>query len=98
MGEKKKAYKPGHAYTETEWNEADIPPMTDEQLAQARPFAEVFPELAARMERNPGGRPRSQNPKQTISIRLDADVIARFKATGPGWQTRMNEALKVAKV
>ena len=51
----KKSFKPGRGYTEAEWNEADVPPLTDEELAQARPFAEVFPELAARMRKNLGG-------------------------------------------
>ena len=94
----KKSFKPGRGYTEAEWNEADVPPLTNEELAQARPFAEVFPELAARMRKNLGGRPRSANPKQTISTRLDADVIERFKAAGAGWQIRMSEVLKAAKI
>jgi uncharacterized protein (DUF4415 family) len=37
------------------------------------------------------GRPVSPNPRQLISIRLPADVIERWRATGPGWQTRMAE-------
>lgn len=40
------------------------------------------------------GRPVSDNPKQAVSIRFDADVIAYFKAQGKGWQTAMNNALK----
>jgi len=39
-----------------------------------------------------------EKPLQQISIRLDPDVIARFKATGKGWQARMNEVLKKAKL
>ena len=42
---------------------------------------------------NKGGRPRSSNPKQLISLRLPADVIERWRATGPGWQTRIAERL-----
>lgn len=42
---------------------------------------------------NKGGRPRLAHPRQLISLRLPADVIARWKATGPGWQTRMAERL-----
>ena len=41
-----------------------------------------------------GGRPRTANPKVLISLRLPADVIAKWKATGPGWQTRMAERLR----
>lgn len=79
-------------------SDPDAPEATDQQLANARPFAEAFPDLAAKMRKNVGGRPRSDNPKQPISIRLDQDVIAKFKATGPGWQSRINEALRHAKL
>ena len=40
-----------------------------------------------------GGRPKSVSPRQMISLRLPPDVIERWKATGPGWQTRMAERL-----
>ncbi len=42
------------------------------------------------------GRPPAENPKKAISLRIDADVLDRFKADGPGWQVRMNEALRKA--
>ncbi|TIU84753.1 MAG: hypothetical protein E5W03_11740, partial [Mesorhizobium sp.] len=35
---------------------------------------------------------------QVVSIRLDQDVVRKFKATGKGWQARINEVLKNAKV
>jgi uncharacterized protein (DUF4415 family) len=70
--------------------------VTDEQLAQARPFAEAFPELAEKMRL--GGRPPLAAPKQAVSIRLDRDVVEKFRATGPGWQSRINDILKRAKV
>ncbi len=40
------------------------------------------------------GRPHSESPKQAVSLRLDQDVIEHFKSQGPGWQSRMNEALR----
>jgi len=43
-----------------------------------------------------GGRPVSANPRKLISLRLPTDLIARWKATGPGWQTRM--AARLTKV
>jgi uncharacterized protein (DUF4415 family) len=43
-----------------------------------------------------GGRPRSANPRQLISLRLPVDVVERWRATGPGWQTRM--AARLSKV
>jgi uncharacterized protein (DUF4415 family) len=42
------------------------------------------------------GRPRLKNPKQLLSLRLPPDVIASWRATGPGWQTRMAELLEKA--
>lgn len=72
----------------------DAPEASDEQIAGAKPFVEAFPELASTMRKNVGGRPRSAKPKVAVSIRLDQDVVAKFKATGPGWQSRMNEVLR----
>ena len=40
------------------------------------------------------GRPPSASPKQTIALRLDADVLARLRASGRGWQSRVNQALR----
>jgi uncharacterized protein (DUF4415 family) len=41
------------------------------------------------------GRGKNKKPiKNIVTIRFDADVLAQFKATGNGWQTRMNNALK----
>lgn len=57
----------------------ELPALTEEGLARA-----VV---------NKGGRPRSANPRKLISIRLPVDVIDRWRATGPGWQTRMAERL-----
>lgn len=42
------------------------------------------------------GRPRLANTKQPVKLRLDPEVIEGFRAQGPGWQSRMNEALRVA--
>ena len=42
------------------------------------------------------GRPPLESPKQAIKLRLDADVVARLKAGGPGWQTRANAMLRKA--
>lgn len=58
-----------------------------------RHLPQLTPQMLARAEVKKGGRPRSPNPRKLISIRLPADVIARWKATGPGWQTRMAERL-----
>jgi uncharacterized protein (DUF4415 family) len=54
---------------------------------------ELSDDMLARGKVNRGGRPRSENPKRLISIRLPEDVIQKWRATGPGWQTRMAEKL-----
>jgi uncharacterized protein (DUF4415 family) len=54
---------------------------------------ELTPDMLARAKVRKGGRPASPNPRKLISIRLPANVIARWRATGPGWQTRMAERL-----
>lgn len=77
----------------------DNPEWTEQDFARARPSSEVLPELfgaemAAEMLKPKGGRPRKANPKVFTAIRLDADIIEAFKATGSGWQTRINDALK----
>ena len=42
------------------------------------------------------GRPPSANPKRALKLRIDADVVEHFRATGPGWQTRINDTLRRA--
>jgi uncharacterized protein (DUF4415 family) len=42
------------------------------------------------------GRPKSESPKEAVNIRLDPDVLAYFRATGPGWQSRINADLRKA--
>ena len=54
---------------------------------------ELTQDMLARATLKKGGRPKSENPRQMISLRLPPDVIERWKATGPGWQTRMAEKL-----
>lgn len=70
-------------------------PMTSAELARARPLAEVLPDLAESIRRS-RGRPKIENPKKQITLRLDQDVIERFRRSGPGWQGRMNDALRKA--
>jgi uncharacterized protein (DUF4415 family) len=66
-----------HAIKKAEYEE--LPELTEDMLARAKV--------------NKGGRPVSPNPRKLLSLRLPADVIERWKATGPGWQTRMAERL-----
>ncbi len=71
-------------------------------MAEFEPFPEDAPDLstpewAAKMAAAPvkrGGRPKSAAPKASTTIRLDADVLERFRADGDGWQSRVNAALR----
>ena len=42
------------------------------------------------------GRPPSANPKVALKLRIDPDIVEHFRATGPGWQTRINDTLRRA--
>ena len=76
----------------------EIPEWTEEDFARARPAREVLPEIfppeiAAEMLK-PRGRPRKSKTKVHLNLRLSPEVVEYFKTTGPGWQTRVDEALK----
>ena len=100
MANEKRAdgFQEGQGYTREDWDEvSDNPEWTEDDFAQAKPFAEVFPDLAESIKRA-RGRPAVEAPKQAVSLRLDPDVIAKFKATGKGWQSRINAVLRDAKL
>lgn len=77
--------------------DGEVPEMTDAQVAEMRPAREVMTpdEFAAVTGR---GRPRVADPKVPVTIRLDREVVEAFKATGKGWQTKMNATLKRSAV
>ena len=64
----------------------DAPELTEDWFAKA---ALMEGEKVVRRS----GRPRGSD-KEQVTLRLDKAVLAHFRATGPGWQTRMNEALR----
>ena len=75
--------------SESTWIEPDdAPELTDEWFQKADQHVNGV--LVKR------GRRPAESPKQAISLRVDADVLEQFKASGPGWQSRMNDALRKA--
>jgi uncharacterized protein (DUF4415 family) len=70
--------------------------LDSQWFAEAKPASEMVPPhiYAALLAKRPRGRPTAEEPKVATSIRLDADVLETFKATGKGWQTRVNAALR----
>jgi uncharacterized protein (DUF4415 family) len=63
----------------------DAPELTDEHFERADVYRG---ETLVRR-----GRPKLERPKQAVKLRLDQDVLDHFRASGPGWQTRINETL-----
>lgn len=62
------------------------------------PALEAEARVAAEAFHRRRGRPRVANPRVQVSLRLDPDVLEKFRSTGPGWQGRINEALRKARV
>lgn len=77
-----------------EVDDPDNPEWTDEMWARARPPEEVLPPevLAAFPNTKRRGRPAGSE-KEAVSIRLDKAVLDHFRASGPGWQSRINDLL-----
>jgi uncharacterized protein (DUF4415 family) len=69
-------------------NRDDAPDITNEWVSGADLYR------GAKLVRR--GRPPLENPKQLLSLRLSPEVISGWKATGPGWQTRIAEVLRKA--
>ena len=73
-----------------EWSDPDdAPELTDSMLETAEVFeGDVF-------IRRGRGRPKSAAAKEQISVRLDPDVIAKLRESGPGWQSQINDLLRL---
>jgi uncharacterized protein (DUF4415 family) len=79
--------------------DGDNPEWTDEDFSVATRFEggikakDLTPEILARIARR---GPQKAPTKVAVSIRLSPDVLSHFKAKGPGWQSRIDEALRKA--
>ena len=69
------------AITRAARSDPDAPPQSRRQLREMSPLHGL------------PGRPKAPNPKLLVSVRYDSEVIAYFRSTGDGWQSRMNEVL-----
>ncbi len=75
----------------------EVRELTADDFKQFKSAAEVLPPdlLTALPKRRPGQRGPSKHPtKEAIQIRLSPDILSVFRATGQGWQTRVNDALR----
>ena len=85
--------KPGKSASA--WVDPDDAPEWSEEMLSRAEIAEGGKVLRPATGTVRGrGRPRVEAPKRQISVRLDQDVLAGLKTTGPGWQNRMNQALR----
>ncbi len=85
--------RPAHI-SKADWDAVDIPELTADEFRGMRPASKALPAGLKRLvgQRGPGKRPA----KVAVSLRVDREVLERFKSGGPGWQSRMNAALKAA--
>ena len=76
--------------------DAENPEWTAEEIRRARPLMQMLPKEAVEAIRRYRGQrgPQKSPTKELISLRVDRDVVAAYRATGAGWQTRANEALR----
>ena len=76
--------------------DTENPEWTAEEIRRARPLLGVLPkETAAAVRRYRGQRgPQKRQTKELISLRVDRDVVAAYRATGAGWQSRVNDVLR----
>jgi uncharacterized protein (DUF4415 family) len=76
-------------------SDAENPEWSEQDFRRARPALELLPGEVDAVRRYRGQRgPQKAPTKELISIRVDRDVVAAYRATGPGWQIRANEALR----
>lgn len=78
--------------------EGEVRELTAADFRAMRPLAEVVPELAELIRKRGERGPQKTPTKQQVTLRLDRDVVERFRATGPGWQKKINDALRKARV
>ena len=91
--QKLKHFQEGRGYSREDWDDVDSPELTDEQIAQGRPMSEALPEVHAALLDSIRRRSPTR-PKTSVSIRLDDDILQKLRASGPGWQSRANDALR----
>jgi uncharacterized protein (DUF4415 family) len=79
-----------------DWDEDELPEWTDDQWDRAAIWHGDKLIRPANGTLTKPGRPKSDNPKQQVTLRLDAEIVAHFRATGRGWQGRLNAELRKA--
>ncbi len=74
--------------------DGEVREITDDDFKHFKPASEVLPPILQKKLGIRGRGPQRQPTKERITIRLSPDVVKSFKSSGPGWQTRIDNALK----
>ena len=99
MRKRSKEFVAGQGYTKEDWDAVESPELTDDEIASLRPAREVLPPelFEALTNRKPGQRGRRKRRRKRSypsgSTRTFSNASRR---TGPGWQSRINDALRKA--
>ncbi len=77
-------------------SDPDNPPLMEEDWRRMRPAHEVHPHLVRKSLERKRGRPKLPQRKEQVTLRIDPDILEHFRASGAGWQTEINDALRKA--
>ena len=79
-------------------DDGEVRGLTADDIKAMRPIAEIDPDMPAAMKamRNKGGRPKVENPRAQIAFRWDRELVATIKATGQGYNARVEKVLREA--
>jgi uncharacterized protein (DUF4415 family) len=75
--------------SQADWDAVDSPPLDSSLLAAMKPVATEHPDIPPQVR-----GPQKALRKTPVSIRLDESIVASFRATGRGWQARVNDILR----
>jgi uncharacterized protein (DUF4415 family) len=88
-------YPSKSAIPQQDWDEAEIPEWTAEDAAKAVPFQQAHPEAFDAWKRGPG-RPKSDDAKLSLNMRMDRNVVLGIKNSGKGYTRRVEKVLQEA--
>ena len=83
--------------TKLGWEDPDDAPEWSKEVfdrAEVRDGDQILRRASGTLTKR--GRPKLENPKKLVTLRLDSEVLERFRDSGPGWQSRINDILRKA--
>ena len=92
-------FRPGRGYSKADWDEvSESPELSEADFAKAKPARDILPEsFFATIEAQQRDKVTAkEDTQETVSLRLDRDVLAEFRKRGKDWQARINRTLRKA--